>query len=64
MVSRVSKRGSTGISGKFQKCFKGVPRKCQGGSKKDFRVLQGTFNGVPRNIEGCFNGVLVGYKGV
>ena len=51
MVLRVSKRRSKEISGKFQKCFKGLPRKFQGCSKKDFRVLQGSFKGVFSSLE-------------
>ena len=45
-VSRVLERISKGILGKFQICFKGVSRKFKGCSKKDFRVLQGSFNEV------------------
>ena len=53
-VSRVIERSSKGNSGKFQ-----------GGSKKDFMVLQEvlrvfeeSFKDVSRKIETCFNGVL------
>ena len=45
-VSRVFERSSKGIPWKFKICFKGVSRKFKGCSKKDFRVLQGSFNEV------------------
>ena len=45
-VSRVIERSSKGNSGKFQ-----------GGSKKDFMVLQGSFKGVSMEY-------YVGFKGV
>ena len=51
LVSRASKRRSKEISGKFQKRLKGVPMKFQGSSKKDFRVLQRSLRGVPRDIQ-------------
>ena len=37
--------------------FQGRPRKFQGCSKKDFRVLHGSFKGVSRKIEGCLKAV-------
>ena len=47
-ISRVFEVTSKGISGKFQKYFKGVPRK--------FLLCLAEFS---RKIKGCFNGVLI-----
>ena len=34
----------------------------QGHTKKAFRVLKGSFNGVSKKIERCFNGVFNGFQ--
>ena len=49
---RVFQRSPTGVSGKFQECF-----------KKISRIFQVSFIGVSRKIEGCFKGVFSGFQG-
>ena len=51
------------ISGKFQRCFRGVSRKFLGRFKEVARVFQERFKVLPRNIEGCFDRVLSGFQG-
>ena len=41
---------------------RGVSMKFQGRSKKACRVLQGSFNGVSRRINECFNDVSSGFQ--
>ena len=63
--SRVLERSSTGVSGKFQWCFKGVSRKfsISFNFKKFSRVFQESFKGVSRTIEGHSRRVLSGFQG-
>ena len=51
--SRVLERSSTGMSGKFQWCFKKVSKKFQGSFKKVSRVVQRSFKGIPRKFQVC-----------
>ena len=50
--ARVLERSSTGVSGKFQWCFKEVSKKFQGSFKSISRMFQGYLGKVSRLIEG------------
>ena len=56
-VSRVFEKSSKGIPGKGPICFKGVSRKFKGWSKKDLRVLQGSFKKVSNVFQRRLKGV-------
>ena len=59
----VFERSLKSVSGMFQGCFNGVPRKFQKSFEEISRVFEESLGGVSRKIEGCLKKFSLGFSG-